>query len=228
VRRHVRAVFFSNSPSSSLGSEASLQHSDRMSKRPTVGLEERRCAHIFPRSRAKRGPILGTSALFRASRSLPRPSCRSTPINVRPAGTARTHAEAVRRPAHVCTACGQPTFSKQITAAGFQLKGSGWYATDFRTVPRGQKKRRLPARSRLRRRTEEGDESTAEKKSDSRKRKSRARRRNPILRYKPAAAHTFGRRRPRHARDPPAEKRRPRRCRGFSSDARPSHAQENT
>ena len=29
-------------------------------------------------------------------------------------------------------ACGQPTFSKQLTAAGFQLKGSGWYATDFR------------------------------------------------------------------------------------------------
>ena len=32
----------------------------------------------------------------------------------------------------VCTACGKPTFSKMLTAAGFQLKGSGWYATDFR------------------------------------------------------------------------------------------------
>jgi putative FmdB family regulatory protein len=31
-----------------------------------------------------------------------------------------------------CPACGQPTFRKQLTAAGFQLKGSGWYATDFR------------------------------------------------------------------------------------------------
>jgi putative FmdB family regulatory protein len=31
-----------------------------------------------------------------------------------------------------CPACGQPTFRKQVTAAGFQLKGSGWYATDFR------------------------------------------------------------------------------------------------
>ena len=31
-----------------------------------------------------------------------------------------------------CPACGQATFSKQLTAAGFQLKGSGWYATDFR------------------------------------------------------------------------------------------------
>ncbi len=31
-----------------------------------------------------------------------------------------------------CPACGAPAFSKQLTAAGFQLKGSGWYATDFR------------------------------------------------------------------------------------------------
>jgi len=31
-----------------------------------------------------------------------------------------------------CPACGTSTFSKQLTAAGFQLKGSGWYATDFR------------------------------------------------------------------------------------------------
>lgn len=32
----------------------------------------------------------------------------------------------------VCPACGQPALQKQLTAAGFQLKGSGWYATDFR------------------------------------------------------------------------------------------------
>jgi putative FmdB family regulatory protein len=31
-----------------------------------------------------------------------------------------------------CPACGAEAFSKQVTAAGFQLKGSGWYATDFR------------------------------------------------------------------------------------------------
>lgn len=31
-----------------------------------------------------------------------------------------------------CPACGAPAFRKQLTAAGFQLKGSGWYATDFR------------------------------------------------------------------------------------------------
>ena len=31
-----------------------------------------------------------------------------------------------------CPACAQATFQKQVTAAGFQLKGSGWYATDFK------------------------------------------------------------------------------------------------
>jgi putative FmdB family regulatory protein len=35
-------------------------------------------------------------------------------------------------PLKVCTKCGKPTFSKMVTAAGFQLKGSGWYATDFK------------------------------------------------------------------------------------------------
>ena len=31
-----------------------------------------------------------------------------------------------------CPACGAEAFKKQLTAAGFQLKGSGWYVTDFR------------------------------------------------------------------------------------------------
>ena len=35
-------------------------------------------------------------------------------------------------PLTVCTRCGKATFSKMVTAAGFQLKGSGWYATDFK------------------------------------------------------------------------------------------------
>ena len=38
-----------------------------------------------------------------------------------------------------CPACGQATFSKQVTAAGFQLKGSGWYVTDFRDGNKGGK-----------------------------------------------------------------------------------------
>ncbi|MDY7577127.1 zinc ribbon domain-containing protein [Herbaspirillum sp. RTI4] len=35
-------------------------------------------------------------------------------------------------PLTVCPSCHQPSFKKQLTAAGFQLKGSGWYVTDFR------------------------------------------------------------------------------------------------
>ena len=35
-------------------------------------------------------------------------------------------------PMTVCTQCGKPAFEKMVTAAGFQLKGSGWYATDFK------------------------------------------------------------------------------------------------
>jgi putative FmdB family regulatory protein len=40
-------------------------------------------------------------------------------------------------PLTVCPSCGEPTFQKQLTAAGFQLKGSGWYVTDFRDAGKG-------------------------------------------------------------------------------------------
>lgn len=35
-------------------------------------------------------------------------------------------------PLQDCPSCAQSTFKKQLTAAGFQLKGSGWYVTDFK------------------------------------------------------------------------------------------------
>ena len=35
-------------------------------------------------------------------------------------------------PLTTCPECGKETFAKQLTAAGFQLKGSGYYATDFK------------------------------------------------------------------------------------------------
>ena len=43
-------------------------------------------------------------------------------------------------PLTVCPSCSKAAFKKQVTAAGFQLKGTGWYVTDFRggagaTVP---------------------------------------------------------------------------------------------
>jgi putative FmdB family regulatory protein len=36
-------------------------------------------------------------------------------------------------PLSVCPSCEKATFTKMLTAAGFQLKGSGWYATDFKS-----------------------------------------------------------------------------------------------
>ena len=38
-----------------------------------------------------------------------------------------------------CPSCGHPSMAKMVTAAGFQLKGSGWYATDFRNKDSGGK-----------------------------------------------------------------------------------------
>jgi putative FmdB family regulatory protein len=43
-------------------------------------------------------------------------------------------------PLAVCPSCGQARFEKQVTAAGFQLKGSGWYVTDFRESAKKQAK----------------------------------------------------------------------------------------
>ena len=38
-----------------------------------------------------------------------------------------------------CPVCRKPTFHKLLSAAGFQLKGSGWYATDFKSKPAEKK-----------------------------------------------------------------------------------------
>ncbi|MDK2124682.1 FmdB family zinc ribbon protein [Parachitinimonas caeni] len=46
------------------------------------------------------------------------------------------HADVLQKssdaPLTECPACHQATYAKQLSAAGFQLKGSGWYATDFK------------------------------------------------------------------------------------------------
>lgn len=42
-------------------------------------------------------------------------------------------------PLSECPSCGQQTFSKALTAPAFQLKGSGWYVTDFRDNGQGKK-----------------------------------------------------------------------------------------
>jgi putative FmdB family regulatory protein len=53
-------------------------------------------------------------------------------------------------PPKKCPACGKSALSKLVTAAGFQLKGTGWYATDFKgggTKPEAKKKDDKPAAS---------------------------------------------------------------------------------
>ena len=41
-------------------------------------------------------------------------------------------------PKTVCPSCGKESFRKLLSAAGFQLKGSGWYVTDFRNKSSGK------------------------------------------------------------------------------------------
>jgi putative FmdB family regulatory protein len=48
-------------------------------------------------------------------------------------------------PLTTCPSCGEPRFEKQVTAAGFQLKGSGWYVTDFREGQKKKAKKAEPA-----------------------------------------------------------------------------------
>lgn len=48
-------------------------------------------------------------------------------------GFEKDHLQKLNDPVLVsCPECNQATYHKQVTAAGFQLKGSGWYATDFK------------------------------------------------------------------------------------------------
>jgi putative FmdB family regulatory protein len=60
-------------------------------------------------------------------------------------------------PLTVCPACGKRALKKQLSAAGFQLKGSGWYATDFKG----------PAKKPAEKKTEAKTEAKTETKSDS-------------------------------------------------------------
>jgi len=60
-----------------------------------------------------------------------------------------------------CPSCGKPALKKQLSAAGFQLKGSGWYATDFK----GSAKK--PAETKTEAKTEVKAETKSETKTES-------------------------------------------------------------
>jgi putative FmdB family regulatory protein len=63
-------------------------------------------------------------------------------------------------PLTVCPSCGKPKFEKLLSAAGFQLKGSGWYATDFKG---GAK----PAKDKAEAKAEPKGEAKADAKADA-------------------------------------------------------------
>lgn len=63
-------------------------------------------------------------------------------------GFANDHLQKLSDPAlENCPACGQATYVKQLTAAGFQLKGSGWYVTDFKGGQKQPSSKETPAAS---------------------------------------------------------------------------------
>jgi putative FmdB family regulatory protein len=70
------------------------------------------------------------------------------------------------KPLSKCPACGKKTYKKQLSAAGFQLKGSGWYATDFKTT--GKKTEKKPD-VKTESKTEAKTETKTESKPDNKK-----------------------------------------------------------
>jgi putative FmdB family regulatory protein len=63
-----------------------------------------------------------------------------------------------------CPSCGKKKYQKQLTAAGFHLKGSGWYATDFKG---GKKPDAAKPEAKAEGKTESKTESKTETKADA-------------------------------------------------------------
>jgi putative FmdB family regulatory protein len=69
------------------------------------------------------------------------------------------------KPLATCPACGKRTYKKQLSAAGFQLKGSGWYATDFKTTGKKPAEKKSDAKPEAK--TESKGDAKSDAKSDS-------------------------------------------------------------
>jgi putative FmdB family regulatory protein len=67
------------------------------------------------------------------------------------------------KPLAKCPACGKKSYKKLLSAAGFQLKGSGWYATDFKSA--GKK----PAEKKADLKSDTKTETKTETKTDTKK-----------------------------------------------------------
>src|SRR5262245_13081254 len=70
------------------------------------------------------------------------------------------------KPLSKCPECGKKTYKKLLSAAGFQLKGSGWYATDFKSTGKkpAEKKADLKGESKTEGKTEAKTETKVDKK----------------------------------------------------------------
>ena len=81
----------------------------------------------------------------------------------------------------VCPTCGKESFRKLVSAAGFQLKGSGWYATDFKNS--GSKPGKSGGAAKPEGKSESSGEAKSEPKSAESKSETKSETRN-----EPAAA----------------------------------------
>jgi len=76
------------------------------------------------------------------------------------------------KPLSKCPSCGKKKYRKQLSAAGFQLKGSGWYATDFKSSGKNPDEKKADTKPEAKTeatseaKTEKADKK-AEKKSES-------------------------------------------------------------
>ena len=75
------------------------------------------------------------------------------------------------KPLTKCPACGKKKFKKQLSAAGFQLKGSGWYATDFKSSGKKTEEKKTEEKK-TDTKSETKTETKTETKSDSKKAES--------------------------------------------------------
>jgi putative FmdB family regulatory protein len=73
------------------------------------------------------------------------------------------------KPLSKCPACGKKAYKKQLSAAGFHLKGSGWYATDFKSAGKkpAEKKADLKGDAKTEAKTETKTEAKPEGKKTS-------------------------------------------------------------
>ena len=70
------------------------------------------------------------------------------------------------KPLSKCPACGKKKYRKQLSAAGFQLKGSGWYATDFKSSGKNPDEKKADTKP------EAKTEATSEAKTEKAERKT--------------------------------------------------------